>query len=181
MEDTGEEYFKPLTMERLVEGLKVISQKEAEVYHQGTIVTYSMRLNPPANPIAISLMEEDINIKFPKDYSQFLSLVNGMDFGNQNTRVCSLERIHEFYVNFDIYYENMIVIATALGASVHIIMEVKDDGNYRLYVTDVLGEAEMWYLGDDLLKFLDALVSSYGYPFWEWNKKSSEYLIKQFY
>lgn len=181
MEDMGGEYFKPLTIERLVEGLKVISQKETEVYHLGSIVTYSMRLNSPATPIAISLMEEELNIKFPKDYSQFLSLINGMEFGNQDTRVCSLEDVYSIYVNFDAYYDNMIVIATALGASVHIVMEVKDDGNYRLYVTETLGEAEMWYIGDDLLKFLDALVSSYGYPFWEWNKKSSEYLIKQVY
>ncbi|MDO3681861.1 hypothetical protein [Paenibacillus ehimensis] len=104
-----------------------------------------------------------------------------MEFGNQDTRTYSLKDVRSIYVNFDAYYDNMIVIATALGASVHIVIEVKDDGAYRLYVTETLGEAEMWYIGDDLLKFLDALVSSYGYPFWERNKKSSEFLIKQFY
>ncbi|WP_429311795.1 hypothetical protein [Paenibacillus mucilaginosus] len=57
-------------------------------------------------------------------------------------------------------------------------MEIKDDGSYGIYYTDAIGDNKLWHLGNDLLQFLDALVTCYGAPYWKWSKQTEVYIEK---
>ena len=73
----------------------------------------------------------------------------------------------------------MIVIATASGGNVHILLETKSKNEFKIFVTDVIGCDRIAYLGNNFSDFLDVFITTYGYPFWEeWIKDSSKGIFK---
>lgn len=174
-----EDLFPPLTIESLVDMVQRFSNSKSEIYHMGVIANYFFTMNPPAEISDISLIESVCEVTLPSEYKNFLSLVNGLEFGNMECRICSVEDLLDFYDFFEPYYPpNMIVIATAAGASIHILLQINDDG-YKLYATSAIGDDYIWLLSDyTLLSFFDKFISTYGFPFWDLYKDESTAVIK---
>lgn len=72
----------------------------------------------------------------------FLMLVNGLQFGNAEYEICSVERVIDLKYAFGYSYPpNMLVVATAAGAYIHIFLQINEDG-YKLYATSAIGDDE---------------------------------------
>ncbi|WP_161631214.1 SMI1/KNR4 family protein [Paenibacillus pinihumi] len=174
-----EDLFPPLTIESLVEMVRRFSDSKSEIYHMGAVVNYFFKMNPPAQSSDIALIESECEVNLPCEYKSFLTLVNGLQFGNAECEICSVESVIDYYYAFgDFYPPNMLVIATAAGASIHILLQINEDG-YKLYATSAIGDDYIWLLSDDnLLSFFDKFISTYGFPFWKMYKDESTAVIK---
>ncbi|SEL31803.1 SMI1/KNR4 family protein [Paenibacillus sp. OK003] len=166
-----DDLFQPLNIELLVDMVKKISNSKSEIYHMGAIVDYFFKMNPPAQSSDIALIESECELILPCEYKSFLTLVNGLQFGNLECEICSVESVIDYYFAFvDFYPSNMLVIATAAGTSIHILLQINDNG-YKVYATSAIGEDYIWLLSDDdLLSFFDKFISTYGFPYWKMYK-----------
>ena len=115
--------------------------------------------NPPANLEVITKVEKELNIKFPKDYSDFLLITNGYD-GNLGQSYIQLIRVEQVVEYTEMYGGEFFPWVVYLGSDGGNEMFILDKRESQLHfgVIPFIGDEEDYIpLGNTFEEFLGHL------------------------
>ena len=139
-------------MEKIIK--KYFSDSQSELNF-----TDKNEFNPSANLEAITKVENELNIKFPKDYSDFLLITNGYD-GNLGQSYIQLIRVEQVVEYTEMYGGEFFPWVVYLGSDVGNEMFIIDKRENQLQfgVIPFIGDEEDYIpLGNTFEEFLGHL------------------------
>lgn len=143
-----------------------------KIYYHGLNINYDFSLNNAIDLCKINELEESISYKLPDDYKEFMLKSNGINLSNY-ARLFDIDTIYSYRKIFDCYSANMLLIGECYSGSAHILIELNSLNIYVL--NDIIGDDYFQALNCNFTEFLNRFTITYGFDFWNWGGKISNY------
>jgi len=171
--------FPVPTVCEILDTIKALSHHKSKVYFAGGDVEYGFDFRDACTQKQVEELEKSIGYKLPNDYKQFLLYTNGLELSTNyiSSRLCCMDEIYQIISIFDMRPDKFLVIGECAGASVHVAINLAEEGKRNIYIVDIIADEHFHRLNCDFRTYLDRFIATYGDTFWEWGAVETD--IKQ--